>query len=344
MTRILFSKDAGVHRLLNWRPFTMFRNLMTFLNRLRTAHHLNRARLNLLQKFLSCALLLSALTFVASAQHRNKKSADTGKAPVAASVPPALTRTTTRHETRRLGYGSTLTIVGAPAGSITIEAWPRSEVDVTADIELHADTEADLARLAAVNNFLFDEDANHIHVITTGTHDKVFMRRIDKNFPKQLLGLPWKIDYRIRVPAFTDVEVDMGRGAFNLAGVEGAVRLNALESNATFALTGGQILATIGKGSVNVKVLARSWRGAGLDIRLATGEMSVELPANFSADIDADVLNTGHLENTYATLEPRDRTTLQPRSIKGRAGAGGPVLAFTVGDGTLRIKPATKKE
>ena len=49
-----------------------------------------------------------------------------------------LTRTTTKHEVRHFGYGGTVTIIGAPKGSITVEGWPRSEVEVTANIELLA--------------------------------------------------------------------------------------------------------------------------------------------------------------------------------------------------------------
>ena len=164
----------------------------------------------------------------------------------------ALTRTTTRHEARRFGYGSSLTIVGAPAGSITIEAWQKSEVDITADIELHADTDADLALLATINNFTLDEDANHLRILTTGTHDKIFMRRVAKKFPKTLLNLPWKIDYHIRVPAQCDIEIDAGHGPVNLSGVEGAISLKALQSDAVLTLTGGAVRVTIGGGSVNV--------------------------------------------------------------------------------------------
>src|SRR5215213_7831444 len=162
-----------------------------------------------------CACILLSVSVI-GAQQKNKK--DTTTAP-AAAVAPKLKRTTTRHETRRFGYGSALTILGAPAGSITIEAWPRNEVDITADIELHADTEEDLARLAEVNGFLLDEDTNHLRILTTGTHDKATMKRAAKGFPKKLIGLPWKIDYRIRVPAITDIEIDAGRGPIVLSGV-----------------------------------------------------------------------------------------------------------------------------
>ena len=278
-------------------------------------------------------LLLLALLFlsqsIASAQQKNKSALQ----PVG-----TLTRTTTRHETRRFGYGSSLTIVGAPSGSITIEAWSKSEVDITADIEVHADTEADLALLASINNFTIDDDVNHLRILTTGMHDKVYMRRVAKKFPKALLGLPWKIDYHIRVPAMCDLEIDTGRGAISLSGVEGAISLKALESDAQLVLTGGAVNITVGGGSVNVRMAARSWRGAGAVIQLARGELNLLLPAGFNADINADVLASGQIENSYAQLVPQERTAFSPRSIRGRAGSGGAALAFKVTDGTLRIK------
>jgi hypothetical protein len=280
-----------------------------------------------------CALLLLSAS-ITGAQQKNKKDTTT------TTVAPKLTRTTTRHEVRRFGYGSALTILGAPAGAITIEAWTRNEVDITAEIELRADTEEDLARLAEVNGFLLDEDSNHLRILTTGTHDKATIKRAAKGFPKKLIGLPWKIDYRIRVPAITDIEIDAGRGPIKLSGVEGAIRLTVLEGDLTLNPAGGLLTATVGAGKVNIALASRNWRGAGADIRLATGDLTLELPAGYSGDINADILHTGRIENEYSTLEPCERTTFTPRSIKGRAGAGGPQLSFTVGDGTLRIKKA----
>jgi hypothetical protein len=282
-------------------------------------------------------LVIFALPLLAHAQQKDNKNQSQP------AQPPALVRTTTRHEVRRLGFGSTITILGAPSGSITIEGWNKSEVDITADIELRADTEEDLTRLAQVNSFGVDKEGNHLRIISTGTHDKKFMRRAAKDFPKKLLGLPWKIDYRIRVPLMTDLEIDAGRGAINLAGIEGAIILKAVESDAQLTLGGGLVAATIGGGKVNVNLSSRSWRGRGMEIRLALGNVTVQLPAGFNGDINADVLRTGQIDNAYPALEPREDTNATPRSLKGRAGAGGAVLVFTVGDGNINIKSSETK-
>jgi len=256
--------------------------------------------------------------------------------------PPApvqlLTRSTRRHESCRFSYGGTVTLVGAPRGSVTVEGWNRNEVELTADIEWKAESEADLDQLAKINNFVFDEDLNHVSILTVGTHDRAFMKKNAKNFPKKLLNLPWKIDYRLRVPANTDLEINAGYGPVTLSAVEGALRLSATESETSLTLTGGVVSATITAGNVLLAIPARSWRGGGADIRVATGVLNVELPPGFSGDIDADVLRTGKIVNTYEGLDAREKPGITERSVRARAGAGGAFFKFTVGDGTVNIK------
>jgi len=249
-----------------------------------------------------------------------------------------LTRTTTRRETRRFAYGGTVTLIGAPKGSVTVEGWSRSEVELTANIELKAPTEADLDQLANVNSFVFDDDLNHISVLTTGTHDRIFMKRTAKNFPKKLLNLPWKIDYRLRVPANTDLEINAGHGAVKISGVEGAMRLSATESETALTLTGGVVSTTITAGVINLSIPSRSWRGSGADIRIASGTINVDLPHGFSGDIDAEILRTGKIVNEYEGLASREKPGITERTVRARAGAGGPYFKFTVGDGTVNIR------
>lgn len=249
-----------------------------------------------------------------------------------------LTRSTRRSETRHFSFGGTVTLIGAPRGAVTVEGWSRNVVEVTADIELKAETEADLDQLANVNNFVFDEDLNHISILTVGTHDRSYMKKAAKNFPKKLLNLPWKIDYRLRVPANTDLEINGGHGPVKLSGVEGAMRISATESETALTLTGGTVSATITAGNVVLTIPVRSWRGGGADIRIAAGVLNVELAPGFSGDIDVDILRSGKIENTYDGLTSREKPGITERMVRARAGAGGPFFKFTVGDGTVNIR------
>lgn len=277
-------------------------------------------------------VLIAASLFIpvaATAQKNNKEPTPTG---------PLITRTATRHETYRLPPAGTVTLSGAPAGSIIIEGWQQNTVDITATMELQGPDAAALDQLAAVNTFVVDVDSDHIRVLTTGTHDRVFMKKTTKNFPKALIGLPWKIDFHLKVPALTDLEIDAGNGPIALSGVEGALRLNALHSDANLTLTGGLVSVLIQSGSVNLTIPGRGWHGLSAEIKLASGNLNIDLMPGFSADINADVLRFGEIKNSLTGLQPLDGSSLAARSIRARAGSGGATLSFTVGDGTIVIK------
>src|SRR6185437_6616196 len=165
---------------------------------------------------------------------------------VTAPIVPLLTRTVSRHEVRRFGYGGTFTIVGAPHGSITVEGWSKNEIDLSAEIEVQGATEDDMAKIVAVTGFILDDDSNHMSLITVGMHDKAYMKRTAKNFPKQLLGLSWKIDYKLRVPQIVDIEINGGAGAISVSGVEGLFRLSSTQSDVSLSLAGRVANVTVG--------------------------------------------------------------------------------------------------
>ncbi len=309
------------------------------------------SRIHVRARPFACALLVALAAFAFTSQRivvvargvgqSNEKK---GAQQVPAQAAPLLKRTTTRREVRRLGFGGSLTIYGAPAGSITVEGWSKGEVEITAEVEQSADTEENLNRLAALNGFTLDEDVNHLRLTTVGVHDRKFLKRAARDLPQALAAMPWKIDYHLRVPASVDLEIYNGSGALSVNGVEGALRVNAGDGPADFTLVGGDVEATLRSGTVSVRVPARSWRGRGMSVRLASGELNVELPAGFSGDVDAEVLRTGRIENAFAGLAPRERTQATERSLQGRAGQGGAALSFTVGDGTIRISQAGSKQ
>lgn len=262
-------------------------------------------------------------------------------APVATA--PLLKRTTYKTEKVDFGAGGTLTLVGAPVGSITIEGWQKNEVEISAETEVQAATEADLAVLAQLDGFIIDDDMGHIRVRSVGTHDKDYLKKAAKKLPKNLLSLPFKIDYHIKVPMYCDLEINGGRGDFSLANIQGSMKINFLESNAKINLIGGDVDATFGAGSVEMNIPIRSWRGRGLDVQVASGDLNVYLQPNFSADIKASILRTGKIENSIESLKPRDRTTFTDKLMTARNGAGGANLSFTVGDGTVKMTTETLK-
>lgn len=258
----------------------------------------------------------------------------------AASAQPALLkRTTTKTDRFDFSPGGTVAITGSPIGSIKVVGSQKAEIEITATIEVQAATDADLAELAKVTGFLTDETISRTGIISIGTHNKFGLKKLPKNFPKALLTLPFRIDYVVSVPRYTDLEIDGGKGDLSIAGVEGSMRVNYLETKANVEVIGGSTNFTIGTGSLDMAFGVKGWRGRAATISVGTGSLNVKLPSNMSAEIDANILKTGTIENKLADLKQRDRkVAFTDRSIMAKAGVGGSPLKFTVGDGTMKLE------
>ncbi|HUR98099.1 MAG TPA: hypothetical protein VMZ26_08560 [Pyrinomonadaceae bacterium] len=276
-----------------------------------------------IQNVLVLGFLLTAFSFASLAQQPK----------------PLLKRTTYKTDKLDFGSGGTLAVSGAPVGSIRIEGWKNREIEISAEIEVTANSEADLVKLSEVTTFVLSESLGRTGIISVGTHDKQYLKKLGKKFPKELIGLPFKIDYVIKVPQYCDLEIDGGTGDLSISGVDGMFKLNYLETNAKLDLRGGAVLAVFGKGTVDLTVPSVSWRGRFADVSLASGALNVHLPSGINAELDATILRTGKIENGYLGLKPRVRTaTFTDKSIVAKSGVGaGTSLKFTVGDGTLKL-------
>jgi hypothetical protein len=252
-------------------------------------------------------------------------------------------RTTSKSDRLDFGAGGTLSVIGAPIGSIRVEGWSNREIEINAEIEVQAATEADLDLLSKVTGFVTEESLGRTGIISVGLNDKKLLKSKNKKFPKQLVGLPFRIDYVIKVPRYCDLQIDGGKGSLAISGVEGTMKINYLDSDAKIDLVGGSILATIGTGNLEVTIPSRGWRGRFADIQVASGNLSLNLPTGLNAEFDAMILRTGKIENGFSGFVPRNRKTeFTDKSIVGKSGIGSVPLKFTVGDGTLKIKEIGK--
>ena len=257
---------------------------------------------------------------------------------LAFSASAQLKRTTVKSDTLSFGAGGTITIQGAPKGSITVEGWSKNEIEISAEIIVEAATDADLERMSKVTGFQLDESTGRVGIISLGTHDKKYVRTVDKKFPKHLMENAYRIDYVLKVPRYSDVEIDGGVGDLTVSNVEGALKLNYLETNAKLDLVGGGVLAVFGKGDIDISIPTRSWRGRFADVQLAAGTMSLNLPAGLNAEFDATILKTGKIDNTFEGFKPRVRKQeFTEKSIAAKSGTGGVPLKFSIGDGTMKI-------
>src|SRR5687767_14719165 len=81
---------------------------------------------------------------------------------------PRHKRITSKSDRFDFGVGGTLAVTGAPVGSIRIEGWKNREVEITAEIEIQANSEADLSKLSEVTTFVLQESVGRIEITSIG--------------------------------------------------------------------------------------------------------------------------------------------------------------------------------
>lgn len=257
---------------------------------------------------------------------------------IAFAQQPASKRTISKTDKFDFGSGGTIIIGGYPAGSITVEGTQKSEIEIEAEITIEAPTESDIERLSRVVGFSLDESSGRAEIISLGPQNRKYLKKVDPKFPKTLLSAEVRIDYKIKVPRYSDLQIDGGRGMLSVKGIDGNIRINFVDADGVIELTGGSLNAVFGSGKIAISIPTRGWRGRFADVQLARGNLDLYLPAGLSADLDVLILRSGSIENKFPGLVPRVRKAdFTPRSISAKSGTGGIPLKFTVGDGIIRL-------
>lgn len=119
-----------------------------------------------------------------------------------------------------------------------------------------------------------------------------------------------------------DLDVDTGDGSVRVEGKLTGVRLHT------------------GDGSVTLRAEAGSVMKDEWSITTGDGGVTVSVPSDFSADLDAHS-SGGSIRSELRTepdSEDRDRDRERKHTLRGKLGSGGKMLKIRTGDGSIRLK------
>jgi DUF4097 and DUF4098 domain-containing protein YvlB len=119
-------------------------------------------------------------------------------------------------------------------------------------------------------------------------------------------------DLRFEMVEAGDLDITSGSGNISLRGVKGAIR------------------ARTGSGNVE----ARGEQKGDWHLHSSSGNITVELPQNAGFELDARS-GSGNIETAR---EVTVQGTLSRRSIRGRAGSGGPLLEVSTSSGSIYLR------
>ena len=212
---------------------------------------------------------------------------------------------------------SSFDVNASPNGGIEVEAWDRDEIHVEAKVRTHARRDGEARELA-----------REIEI-------DVGRGRVDTNGPKRRdRGDGWSVSYRIRVPARTDLDLTSTNGGIAVDGVRGQLELRTTNGGLALRDVAGDVRGRSTNGGITATLTGRRWDGPGLDLQTTNGGIEMEIPAGYSARLEAGSTNGGYDIDFPVTVEGR----LNPRRLSADLGEGGPTIRAITTNGGVRIR------
>jgi len=248
----------------------------------------------------------------------------------------------------RFEYGRTLKITLPPQGSLTVTGSKRSELVVCANIRVEGASSAELAALAERIGFQITPRDTYLHLVSLGPSAKSLSRKerraVSEGLPSSLRRLPYRIDYTVVVPEYTDLDITVFDGDLSLADVYGGIVFTVQRGRIVLSGIGGTVAGKLATGAARIELTGRSWRGSGLNLQVGVGDIVLSVPRGFAADVM--LAASTPLDIRY----PLDRGPEAPPESSfvlrtyGRFGVGGPELQLMTARGSIRVEPYPPEE
>lgn len=211
--------------------------------------------------------------------------------------------------------GGTLSVDGTRNGGISVKGWERNEILVCYRIQTRALTQAEADTLAS-----------RIRVTTTSG-------QIRAEGPEQDGEARWDVGYELFVPRQSNLALQTRNGGISLSDVRGKITFEAQNGGVALKNLGGNVAGATTNGGLHVELTGSTWEGEGLDVRTTNGGLSITLPENYSAHLEAGTVN-GALVVSPSIAE----VTRKTKQLALDLGAGGTNLRIQTTNGGVSIK------
>jgi DUF4097 and DUF4098 domain-containing protein YvlB len=213
--------------------------------------------------------------------------------------------------------GKSLTVDGRQNGGVTVHGWDQNQAKVVAMVQTQAGTAAEAALIAKQI------------VIAAGNGDlRANGPSLDGNNRES-----WSVSYEIWTPRHTDLALSASNGGISVDGLDARLELETVNGGLHIADVAGDVHGTTVNGGVTADLTGDRWRGTGLDLRTSNGGVRLNIPANYSAQLETGTVN-GHLDVGFPV-------TVQGsigRRFTTQLGGGGPMIRATTTKGGVSVR------
>jgi len=131
------------------------------------------------------------------------------------------------------------------------------------------------------------------------------------------------------------VRVSSGNGAVRVDAARGPVNASSGNGRVSVSTASGPMEASTGNGAIDVSMASLRGR-EDLEFSSGNGSITLTLPSDFSAELDASTGNGG----VDSEFPMRVQGRMSRHRVRATIGDGGPRLHVSTGNGTIRLRRA----
>jgi hypothetical protein len=216
---------------------------------------------------------------------------------------------------QRLPTGSTNYVNPDVNGSIRVHGWNNQDVLVKACIQTAAPSDSAARSLASQVT------------ITRGAG------MIEPTGPSRERDRYWGVSYEVWVPSSGNMNLKANNGSIAVDNVRGEIRFHTTNGSVHLATVAGDVEGTTTNGSLTIDLAGNTWSGNGLRAETTNGSVRLNLPANFSAQVQASTVN-GKVSVDF----PVALSGEIGKSMSFQIGGGGPLIEARTVNGSVHIE------
>jgi hypothetical protein len=141
-----------------------------------------------------------------------------------------------------------------------------------------------------------------------------------------------KVDFEVRVPAGINLEARTVNGDISVKSLMSNVVSRSVNGSIDISTSGYADAATV-NGSIMAKLGNSNWTGL-LNFTTVNGAISIDMPADVNADVEAQTLNGKIVSDFQLNAE----TSKSPKQLRGKIGSGGRELLLKTVNGGINLK------
>jgi hypothetical protein len=212
-----------------------------------------------------------------------------------------------------LAGGNPLRVDASPNGGIRVRGWERNEVLIRSRVVAYADSEQDARRLAS-----------QVRIEAAGGE-------VRAQGPDRENDSYFVVSFELNVPQNANLTLKTVNGGITVRDLRGTVNFDAVNGGVRLENVGGEVRGETNNGGLTIDLTGDRWDGAGLDVETHNGGVRLNLPANYSAELETGTTNGGLNVDFPITVQGRIG-----KRLNTTLGAGGPkIRAMTYNGGVV---------